>query len=61
MVVVEEYPDGNDDKEYANSEDNSSNTPTVGLLGGPHCTSIVTSVVAAIHLKEERERERQRE
>ena len=56
MVVVEEYPDGDDDKEYANSEDNSSNTPTVGLLGGPHCTSIVTSVVAATHLKEERER-----
>jgi len=57
MVVVEEYPDGDDDKEYANSEDNSSNTPTVGLLGGPHCTSIVASVVAATHLKKERERE----
>ena len=45
MVVVEEYPDGDDDKEYANSEDNSSNTPTVGLLGGPHCTPALETLL----------------
>ena len=57
MVVVEEYPDGDDNKEYANSKDNGRNAPTVGLLGGPHCSRIISSVVAAVHLSRERERE----